>query len=58
MDDKHIKFSNYLPMHLWNLKELGSDRIINRPIVKSKRCGTIIFPEKLSKPCSKLIKKW
>lgn len=58
MENKYIKFSNYLPLHLWNLKELGGDRIIETSFTKSKKSNTVMFSAKLKKPCSKLIKKW
>lgn len=58
MEDKNTKFNYYLPLHLWNLKALSKDRIIKNPIIKSKKCNTIILSEKMNKPCSKILSKW
>lgn len=58
MDNKDMVVCRSLPVHLWNLKELSKERVIDTPSVRSKSSNTIVFPNKLNKPCSKILSKW
>lgn len=58
MDNEKLSVNPSLPIHLWYLKELSKERVINTPFIRSKRGDSIIFSEKLKKPCSKIFSKW